>query len=392
MVKVKKVSIVTPCYNGEKFIDRYMKMILEQTYSHLELVFINDGSTDQTEKIVKSYEVRLKEKNIDFVYCYQKNAGQAAAINKGLQMFTGDYFVYPDADDILLPDSIQKRAEFLDNHTEYGFVGSKGWDAYEDDLDHYVLVAPRQNGVVENLFMETIKNEWTTFTCTYMFRRDAFFKSLPSRKIYMNSDFTLQDVQMLLPIAYHYKCGFLEDYLYVRVIRSDSHSQRREPYSKLLIRNDAIEDVYMQTIKEISMPIKERDVYIELVKCWFLRLRKYILLNYALEKEVCSLYSLLKNKCNGRDLVVFGTGEDAMKLMTILPQQEYPCYFIDNNVDQQGKLFWGLTVKSLNLMKQEKSKFFILVVTSQYGIQIKKQLLQEGFTYCKDFVLFEDIL
>ena len=51
----KKVSIITPCFNGESFVERFFENILEQTYKNIELIFVNDGSSDRTEEIAKSY-------------------------------------------------------------------------------------------------------------------------------------------------------------------------------------------------------------------------------------------------------------------------------------------------------------------------------------------------
>jgi glycosyltransferase involved in cell wall biosynthesis len=58
------VSIVTPCYNGEKHIHRYLDSLLAQTYSNIELIFVNDGSSDNTEKIVLSYTDKFESKGI----------------------------------------------------------------------------------------------------------------------------------------------------------------------------------------------------------------------------------------------------------------------------------------------------------------------------------------
>ncbi|MDD7740974.1 MAG: glycosyltransferase family A protein, partial [Lachnospiraceae bacterium] len=73
------VSIVTPCYNGEKYIGRFLESIIRQSYSKLELVIINDGSTDETERVIYDYQEKLEQRDIQFVYQYQENAGQAAA-------------------------------------------------------------------------------------------------------------------------------------------------------------------------------------------------------------------------------------------------------------------------------------------------------------------------
>ena len=75
-MKTEKVSIVTPCYNGEKYLERFLKSILNQSYGNIELIFINDGSTDQTEEIIKKYKVNPTDMSI--LSDYTKMASKAA--------------------------------------------------------------------------------------------------------------------------------------------------------------------------------------------------------------------------------------------------------------------------------------------------------------------------
>ena len=98
-MKTEKVSIVTPCYNGEKYLERFLKSILNQSYGNIELIFINDGSTDQTEEIIKKYKEEFDLHNIELTYLFQENAGQAAALNNGLKYVQGDYLLCMDSDD-----------------------------------------------------------------------------------------------------------------------------------------------------------------------------------------------------------------------------------------------------------------------------------------------------
>lgn len=58
----EKVSVITPCYNGESFIARFLDSLLVQTYNNIEFILINDGSTDKTEEIVRSYRKKFKDK------------------------------------------------------------------------------------------------------------------------------------------------------------------------------------------------------------------------------------------------------------------------------------------------------------------------------------------
>ena len=112
-MKTEKVSIVTPCYNGEKYLERFLKSILNQSYGNIELIFINDGSTDQTEEIIKKYKEEFDLHNIELTYLFQENAGQAAALNTGLKYVQGVYLLFIDSDYEISYDLFEHSVRFL---------------------------------------------------------------------------------------------------------------------------------------------------------------------------------------------------------------------------------------------------------------------------------------
>lgn len=86
------ISIVVPVYNGEKFIRRAMESIVTQNYPAIEIIVVDDGSTDNTRKIIESMTVNIR-------YFYQPNQGPAAARNRGIQNATADFIAFLDVDD-----------------------------------------------------------------------------------------------------------------------------------------------------------------------------------------------------------------------------------------------------------------------------------------------------
>lgn len=91
----KLLSVIVPCYNSERYIHRCLESILKQTYSNLEVIVVNDGSTDKSEEIIKSInDSRIK-------YIYQDNSGVSAARNKGIENATGDFITFVDSDDTI---------------------------------------------------------------------------------------------------------------------------------------------------------------------------------------------------------------------------------------------------------------------------------------------------
>ena len=94
------ISVIVPIYNAEQYIDRCIKSILKQTYSNLEVLLIDDGSSDGSSSICKQYE--LSDNRVH--YYHQHNSGVSAARNKGLDIAKGEYIGFCDADDWIESD------------------------------------------------------------------------------------------------------------------------------------------------------------------------------------------------------------------------------------------------------------------------------------------------
>ena len=101
------VSVVVPIYNAEKYLSRCLDSIVAQTYKNIEIILVDDGSTDSSHQIAKSYTA--KDTRIRLVR--QKNAKQSAARNHGMRLATGEYISFIDDDDEIAPDFIEKLLE-----------------------------------------------------------------------------------------------------------------------------------------------------------------------------------------------------------------------------------------------------------------------------------------
>jgi glycosyltransferase involved in cell wall biosynthesis len=112
------ISVIMPVYNAEKYLKESIESILSQTESFFEFIIINDGSTDRSAEIITSYD------DDRIVYVYQENQGEAAARNKGLALAKGDYIVWQDADDISLPNRLNRLKQTIEQSEEIGYVHS----------------------------------------------------------------------------------------------------------------------------------------------------------------------------------------------------------------------------------------------------------------------------
>jgi len=144
------VSVLLPCYNVELYIRDSMKSILEQTYDNLEVIAINDCSTDTTGTIL--HELAGTDSRIK-VFENEVNLKLIKTLNKGIDLCSGKYIARMDADDIALPQRIEKEVDFLEKNTDHDIVstqfyvfvtGSKKMDLYSnpvkyEDLQAYLL-------------------------------------------------------------------------------------------------------------------------------------------------------------------------------------------------------------------------------------------------------------
>ena len=106
----KMVSVIIPCWNSEIYISQTITSVLSQTYPYFELIIIDDGSTDKSADIIKSFsDQRLR-------YYYQENKGLPAARNKGIINSSGSLIAFLDSDDIWLPNKLEKQVQVIEHY------------------------------------------------------------------------------------------------------------------------------------------------------------------------------------------------------------------------------------------------------------------------------------
>ncbi|MET3319931.1 UNVERIFIED_ORG: glycosyltransferase involved in cell wall biosynthesis [Peribacillus simplex] len=113
------VSVIIPSYNPGLLIENAIRSIERQTYKNIEIIIIDDGSTDGTIEW-------LKKNNKRFTFITQKNSGAAAARNKGVSIASGNFIAFLDADDIWFPNKLKKQIRILQENKEISFVFSNG--------------------------------------------------------------------------------------------------------------------------------------------------------------------------------------------------------------------------------------------------------------------------
>lgn len=259
MNKNPLVSVITPCYNAENKIVMYLESLLSQTYRNLELIFINDGSTDSTEDIILSYKIKFEALGMKFIYLYQKNSGQDVAMNAGLKIFTGKYLIWSDNDDILLPNNIFSKVRLMENNKKLGIVYCNAYIAKSNNIQLPIKKwkKPLMTDKME-LFYDVLTANNVLFPGgVWMIRSESFFKIYPDRQI--NIYGFGQNWQMLLPMIYYFEVGKVEEYLFVYVLYDNSYSaNKRNQYevakNYILKQKEALYDI----LNSLKVPLQKK--------------------------------------------------------------------------------------------------------------------------------------
>jgi len=123
------VTVILPAYNSANYIADTVECLLSQTYKAIEIIVINDGSTDSTLDVLTAYSDTGKIKLID-----QKNTGVAAARNVGISMAQGEYIAFIDSDDYWFSEKLSTQVRYLEQHSEVGAVYA-AWHEWRPDVN-----------------------------------------------------------------------------------------------------------------------------------------------------------------------------------------------------------------------------------------------------------------
>jgi len=164
----ERISVIIPTYNRETFISRTVESALKQTWKNVEVIVIDDGSNDNTGKVLESFMA-----NPFFHYFHQENKGRSVARNEGLRLSTGDWVMWLDSDDYLLPDALEKLYQLAmeAGDSTVVFANFLFTDSRQGCYGHDT--AFNATAFNKNLLMEVLNTDlWLTKTGTYLVKRD----------------------------------------------------------------------------------------------------------------------------------------------------------------------------------------------------------------------------
>jgi glycosyltransferase involved in cell wall biosynthesis len=161
MVESPLISCIVPVLNGELYIRESLDSILAQTYKAIEIIVLDDGSTDGTVSIVREYGGQVK-------YFWQPNGGLASARNRGIDVAQGEFISFLDADDLWHPEKLERQVKRFNTRTELEFSVTHVRNFWSPELTDEM---ERHND--ERLFLS-----WPGYTCNTLLARKDIFESV----------------------------------------------------------------------------------------------------------------------------------------------------------------------------------------------------------------------
>ena len=200
------VSVVMPVYNGEKYLAEAIDSILAQTLGDLELVVVDDCSTDGSAAIVRDYANR--DERVRLIQ-HDHNQGAASTRNSGIAASRGEFIAAMDCDDVSLPRRLEKQVGFLQSHPDIGLVGTFIQTASADLTERQELEVPQQHAFIVLYWI--FSGGMTCAGAAYMARRDI----LMSVGGYEKSRRIIDDTELFSRLFWKTRFANLPDALYL---------------------------------------------------------------------------------------------------------------------------------------------------------------------------------
>ncbi len=378
MKKLPLVSIIIPVYNGSNYISEAINSSLNQTYRNIEIIVVNDGSTDNTEEICLSYGDKIK-------YISKENGGVSTALNLGIKEMKGEYFSWLSHDDYHYPDKIEKQLNLCIK--ENVLMVFSGFDYLNENnkikssvnaLDCYMY-----NQITSNYFgmlMNVLTMGVSLIHKSVFDLVGLFDESLRAAQDYV---WFINATQATSQAYINESLGFIRD-----------HQSRVTKVSNNVLleqRNDANRDIMLNASDEVI-----NSMYSEKFLFYLTFLSYYHELNELDREETIKLFNLNKNsrfeevrseivcrinnlsKNSHKKLCVFGFGSRGKRLMTALKYLDIKIdYICDNNNQTIRDDFFGSEYLSVDEIRKIKNDVLVIVSPIMYQ-EIILQLKELG--------------
>lgn len=246
-----KISVIIPVYNREKYIGKCIESVLRQDYGNIEIIIIDDGSTDNTKEKIYTYI----SKNNNIRYYYQENSGVSNARNKGVSYSSGEYVIFLDSDDCWNTSLLRKEIEeILKKQINVCYCGMM-----KNNIDTGVMKKDKIRFKEGNIIIEFLKEYMNAQTITWLIKKDILIKNNIVFKDTLNYG---EDLLFFLKLLSIEQCCCVKEYLAYYNMHEDSLTNNLE--NQLILPQ--IFEEYIQWINENKKNILSEIEVKELIK------------------------------------------------------------------------------------------------------------------------------
>ncbi len=208
-----KISIIMPTYNRAALIIETVNSVCGQTYPHWELIIVDDGSEDDTEKLIRN----RNDTRIQFYKAGRTGIGGRIK-NIGLKKATGEMIAFIDSDDLWEAGKLEKQVKALQQYPDAGFCLSGGYNFRKEGEPAEFFYKQRSGVRYDHVFTAIFDSEIAVFTQALLFRKDCLEVSG-----YFTEEHSFSDVDFILRLARHYKAVILYESLLFRRLHPQNY-------------------------------------------------------------------------------------------------------------------------------------------------------------------------
>lgn len=274
------VSVIIPTFNYGQFIATTIESVLGQTYKDFEIIVVDDGSSDNTEQLIK------KKYGRNVKYLYQENRGAPAARNRGIKKAQGKYLVFLDADDWFHDSNLKKKKTLLDSKPEFGWVYSDCQYVLEDGLELKKKITFKgfcSEKKLEGFILKDLIMGNLIPLNSVMIRREI----LDEVGMFDEKLKSLQDYDLFLRIAPQHKIGYIDEkliYVFCHKNSISNMTERQTAYNSKIRVVSKVAENNPDVVKELGWHWKKilADKY------------NYLMTKSLEEKEMVEAFNYMK--------------------------------------------------------------------------------------------------
>lgn len=368
----EKISIVIPIYNTEQYLDKCVDSVLNQTYKNLEVILVDDGSTDDSGKICDYYAA--KDERV--VIIHQRNQGNNVARKNGVKIANGDYVGFVDSDDWIEPDMYQCMVDNIKkNNADIVSVGfyleySNKTEIYNDEIDSNLYkIGKDTNKFIESVLLGNTKSrlysiQWNLVT--KLFKRNVI--SVSQEKV--NGVFYGEDMAVTFESYYLAESISVINKPYYHY-RQCNHSITHKKDVMLLSKLNEMY-AYMKKLFESKnagcLIQQELDRY-------FIRTINDVMPKVTGSEEIYNIKYLLPYKDKGKKIVLYGAGRIGKDFYKQVINAGMTCYWTDSNWE---KIDNSCIISVEEALKKEFDKIVIAIKNEKIVQNVCNELKNKG--------------